>query len=315
MPRPTSAADATKVRVAIVTLDGHLASAVQRAERLLRRELPGLELRLHALAEWSGDPDARERCLEDIEKADIVLATMLFMEDHIQSVLPALQARRDSCDAMVACMSAGDVIKLTRLGDLKMDGEAKGIVGLLKRLRGAKKKGGGAGAQQVAMLRRLPKILRYIPGTAQDLRAYFLTLQYWMSGSDEDVANMVRFLLNRYAAGERAHFKGALNAGEPQIWPDTGLYHPRCKARITERLSDLPKPKGPLKGTVGLLIMRCSRSPVSRWSAAPPTTTSRPPRKRSPGWTSPTSPPTPWSSRAWRPGTSRPTGSPRSRPP
>ncbi|MEJ2014246.1 MAG: magnesium chelatase subunit H [Limibacillus sp.] len=256
MPRPTSAADATKVRVAIVTLDGHLASAVQRAERLLRRELPGLELRLHALAEWSGDPDARERCLEDIEKADIVLATMLFMEDHIQSVLPALQARRDSCDAMVACMSAGDVIKLTRLGDLRMDGEAKGIVGLLKRLRGAKKKGGGAGAQQVAMLRRLPKILRYIPGTAQDLRAYFLTLQYWMSGSDEDVANMVRFLLNRYAAGERAHFKGALNAGEPQIWPDTGLYHPRCKARITERLSDLPKPKGPLKGTVGLLIMR-----------------------------------------------------------
>jgi magnesium chelatase subunit H len=33
------------------------------------------------------------------------------------------------------------------------------------------------------MLRRLPKILRFIPGTAQDVRAYFLTLQYWLAGS------------------------------------------------------------------------------------------------------------------------------------
>ena len=42
----------------------------------------------------------------------IILATMLFMEDHIQAVLPALQARRDQCDAMIGCMSAGEVIRL-----------------------------------------------------------------------------------------------------------------------------------------------------------------------------------------------------------
>ena len=33
------------------------------------------------------------------------------------------------------------------------------------------------------MLRQLPKMLRFIPGTAQDVRAYFLTLQYWLAGS------------------------------------------------------------------------------------------------------------------------------------
>jgi magnesium chelatase subunit H len=32
------------------------------------------------------------------------------------------------------------------------------------------------------------------------VRAYFLTLQYWLSGSDDNVANMVRFLVSRYAA-------------------------------------------------------------------------------------------------------------------
>ena len=49
------------------------------------------------------------------------------------------------------------------------------------------------------MLRRLPKLLRFIPGTAQDVRAYFLTLQYWLAGSEKNLANMVRMLVGRYA--------------------------------------------------------------------------------------------------------------------
>ena len=60
-------------------------------------------------------------------------------------------------------------------------------------------------------LRRLPKILRYIPGVAQDVRAYFVTMQYWLAGSEKNIANAVRFLVDRYAAGPRAHLKGTLN--------------------------------------------------------------------------------------------------------
>ena len=62
---------------------------------------------LHAAAEWGNDPAALERCRADIAQGDIVIATMLFMEDHIQAVLPALQARRDQCDAMVALHVGG----------------------------------------------------------------------------------------------------------------------------------------------------------------------------------------------------------------
>ncbi len=54
------------------------------------------------------------------------------------------------------------------------------------------------------MLRRLPKILRFIPGTAQDVRAYFMTLQYWLAGSEENIAGLVHFLVDRYADGPRA---------------------------------------------------------------------------------------------------------------
>ncbi|MBT8447691.1 MAG: DUF3479 domain-containing protein, partial [Gammaproteobacteria bacterium] len=197
MPKRTSPSKANRdsapaVRVVMITLDRHLASAAQRASKTLRRSIPNLELNFHAATDWNGDADALARCKADIAAGDIIVASMLFIEEHIEAVLPDLQARRDHCDAMVGCVSAGEIIKLTRLGRFTMDGSNKGgMMSLLKRLRGGKNKGSkpgaGAGAQQVAMLRRLPKILRFIPGTAQDVRAYFLTLQYWLAGSEHNV--------------------------------------------------------------------------------------------------------------------------------
>ncbi len=102
---------------------------------------------------------------------------------------------------MICCLSAPEVTKLTRMGAYDMSQPATGFTALLKKLRGNAKPGGNAGASQLKMLRRLPQILRFIPGTAQDVRAYFLSLQYWLAGSDENFLNMVRYLVNRYAAG------------------------------------------------------------------------------------------------------------------
>ena len=245
------------MRVVIVTLDNHLAGAVDRARRALRRELPALDLAFHAAAEWGDDPVAQERCREDIARGDIVIATMLFMEDHIRAVLPALRARRAACDAMVCCMSAGEIVKLTRVGRFDMSAPQSGPLALLKRLRGGQKqRAESSGAKQMAMLRRLPRILRFIPGTAQDVRAYFLTLQYWLAGSDDNVANLVRFLVDRYADGERRVLRGTLKASPPAEYPEVGAYHPRLPARIVDRAEKLPAAPGPSRGTVGLLLMR-----------------------------------------------------------
>ena len=257
MPKPISAADPAPVRVAIVTLDSHLSSAAARAQQALRSEIPGLTISVHAAAEWGEDAAALEHCKADIARADVVIATMLFLQDHIRMVAPALQARREHCDAMVACMSAGEVMKLTRMGRFSMDKEAKGPMALLKRLRG-KKEGAGAnaGAQQMKMLRRVPQILRFIPGPAQDVRAYFLTLQYWLGGSEENMANMVRYLVDRYADGPRRHLRGTLKAAPPGNYPEVGVYHPRLKGRIAEKVEALPKPAQPARGTVGLVLLR-----------------------------------------------------------
>ena len=254
-PKRTSAVEPTPIRVTIVTLDDHLASAVARAETALRRQIPGLSLTLHSAAQWGEDALALERCNEDIAKADIVIATMLFMEDHIQCVLPALQARRDSCDAMVVAMSAGEVAKLTRMGRFTTHSSG-GLRAFLKKLRGKTEKSGVAGAKQMKMLRRIPRLLKFIPGAAQDVRAYLLTLQYWLAGSDDNVVNLVGFLINRYAEGPRKALRGSVKVGDPVEYPEVGVYHPRLKGRMGEDAQAVRALSNGARGTVGVIVMR-----------------------------------------------------------
>ena len=75
---------------------------------------------------------------------------------------------------MVCALSAGEVTKLTRIGQFDMSAPANAAMALLKKLRGPRDKNASSGANQMKMLRRLPKILRFIPGTAQDVRGFGL---------------------------------------------------------------------------------------------------------------------------------------------
>lgn len=240
----------------IVTMDTHLASAVDRARPRLRQHFPGLRLVLHAASEFDGHPERIAQCQDDIAKADILVVGMLFLEDHFLPVLPALQARRDSCDALIALASASEVVKLTRAGSFDMAKPASGPMALLQRLRGKKTTPAAGGASQMRMLRRIPQLLRFIPGGAQDVRAYFMALQYWLGGSDDNMLNLVRSLVDRYADGPRRTLRGRCKPEPPQEYPDVGVYHPRMKGRLSERSADLPGHDGASVPTVGVLVLR-----------------------------------------------------------
>ncbi len=267
-PRRTSVVEimAPAMNVVIVTMDSHLASAAERAHAVLAKSLPGLRLTVHAAAEWGDQPEALARCKADIASAHIVIASMLFLEDHFMPVLADLQARRDHCDAMVCAMSAAEVTRLTRMGGFDMSAPASGALAFLKRLRGKPPgkdgRGASAGAQQMKTLRMLPKILRFIPGTAQDVRAYFLTLQYWLAGSQDNIANMVRLLVERYAEGPRQALRATARPQQPISYPEVGLYHPQMRhagaaGRLATSLDALPlMATTGARGTVGLLLMR-----------------------------------------------------------
>jgi magnesium chelatase subunit H len=267
-PKPISAADAPSrtaaraglpgIRVALITMDSHLVSATERAKRRLVADMPGLQLTLHTAADWASKPEALQHCIDEIARADIIVVTMLFMEEHFLPILPALAARRAACDAMVCAMSAREVVKLTRMGRFDMDKPASGPLSLLKRLRGSKGPPSSGGAQQMKLLRRIPQLLRFVPGTAQDVRAYFLTLQYWLGGSEPNMFNMIRFLVDRYAAGPRQALRGSSPAAAPIDYPEIGCYHPRARPAIAENDAALPAgaTSPAVKGRVGLILLR-----------------------------------------------------------
>ena len=238
-------------RVALVTLDRHAAGPAARAAPRLAQDFPGLQLHIHAAAEWDKDPAALQAAKEDIAAADIVVTSVIFLEDHIKAILPDLQARRDTCDAMVGIIADQEIVQLTRMGDLDMSRPASGAMALLKKLKPASKNR-SAGAGQMKMLRRLPKLLRLIPGKSQDLRAWFLAMQYWLGGSDENIESLIRFLISRYTS--RPEWRGT-HAELPVDYPDVGLYHPDLPGTgITTDLADLPqRGDGP---TVGILMLR-----------------------------------------------------------
>ena len=252
--------DTTPIRLVVVTMDTHFASSFNRSNAALKRDYPGLTWTLHAASEYTGNDALIAKCKADIASADIVLCGMLFLEDHFLPILDDLRARRMHCDAMVCMASATEVTQLTRLGQFDMSKPASGPMALLKKLRGGggkDKKPTTGGAAQMKMLRRLPQLLRFIPGTAQDVRSYFITLQYWLGGSDDNVLNMVRHLIDRGADGPRKSLRGQVKVQPPIDYPEVGVYHPRMAGKFSEEASALPTPNGmAVKGTVGILLLR-----------------------------------------------------------
>lgn len=236
----------------VITLDAHAAGPAARIAPRLAKDFPGIDVSVHAAAEWAENPAALARAKAAVADADIIVANLLFIEEHITAILPDLQRVRDRLDAFVGVIADPQIVKLTRMGDLDMSKPASGAMAFLKKMRGSKEPSASSGERQMALLRRLPKILRWIPGRAQDMRAWFLSMQYWLGGSDDNLEAMIRFLVSRYSANRSWQ---AVKAAAPIDYPDVGLYHPRLKGRITTNLADLPRP-AKVQATVGLLMLR-----------------------------------------------------------
>lgn len=238
--------------IVVVTLDQHAAGPAARVAPRLAKDFPGLTITIHAAAEWAENPAALVRCKADLQTADIIIANLIFIEEHITAIMPDLLAARSRVDAFIGVIADSAIVKLTRMGDLDMSKPASAAMALLKKLKPSAKTSANSGEKQMSMLRRIPKILRWIPGRAQDMRAWFLSMQYWLGGSDDNIEQMVRFLIGRYST--RKDWRGTASKA-PVDYPDVGLYHPRVKGRITTDLAALPRPAG-ATATVGLLMLR-----------------------------------------------------------
>lgn len=252
MTDPVPQNEAGGYSVVIVTLDSHAAGPATRALPRLRRDFPGLRVTILAAAEWAENPAALVKAKAAVLGADLIVANLLFIESHITAILPELVTARARVDGFVGMIADPQIVKLTKMGDLDMSQPASGAMALLKKLRGTKQPSASSGEKQMSMLRRLPKILKYIPGKSQDLRAWFLSMQYWLGGSDDNIEQMIRYLVSRYATNR--NWKG-IKTVAPVEYPEVGLYHPDLPERITTDAAAVPQPADAV-ATVGLLMLR-----------------------------------------------------------
>jgi magnesium chelatase subunit H len=244
------------VRFVVVMLNRHAADALERARRRLVERVPGLDLRVHVATDFESDPDAIERCQADLREAHFVLAAQVFLEQHVRVVTEALDGAPVAPDAVACVLCAAPMSRLTHLGRFSPSGrsEARGWSpkALLQRLRGGRGAGRTAGERQMRQLRRLPKLLRFVPGPAQDLRAFLILLQCWLSGSADNLVTLLGLMIDRYAAGPRERLRGRVDPDDPEVYPDTGVYHPAAGG-MAESEDALPLQGRP---RVGVLVMR-----------------------------------------------------------
>ena len=82
----------------MLTLDAHSIGSVERIKSRFSKIYPELEIIVHAAASWEEDPSSLLKTKEDLAKANMVLITLVFLEDHISAILPDLKKAREKCD-------------------------------------------------------------------------------------------------------------------------------------------------------------------------------------------------------------------------
>ncbi len=244
------------MRFVFLTIDATQATALREAKELLQQnDGIDLSLGLYNAPSLHGDEDWR-RLAQDIDRADFVFGAMLFGEEYVRPLTGLLSGA--SCPVCIV-MSNPALIQCTRLGKFVIQSrQEEREAGVMQKLMGAfrPRHGQGEGQRQLKLVRGMSKLLKYLPGKANDIHTYIAVHQYWTHCSPENLYRMLCMFITRYVPD----YLGKLPVHDPHIYPDSAAFHPDAPAPFGS-LSDYRKwqrsRKRKLdKGTVGLLSLR-----------------------------------------------------------
>ena len=232
--RRVSPAEDNKHKVVIkavyVVLEPQYQNSLTEAAKLINQiQGPiGIELNGYLIEELRDDNNYND-FVEDISKADIFIASLIFIEDLAQKVVDAVSPYKNKLKASVIFPSMPEVMRLNKLGSFSMSqlGQSKSIIGdLIKK----KKEADGASFQDsmLKLLNTLPSILKYLPvEKAQDARTFILSFQYWLGGTTENIKNLLLMLSEKYVVSEEIKQQlDEFNIQDPETFPDLGIWHP-----------------------------------------------------------------------------------------
>ncbi|MEQ9670365.1 magnesium chelatase subunit H [Coleofasciculus sp. G2-EDA-02] len=212
------------LKVVYVVLEPQYQSALSAAVHSINQNQPDIAIDMSGyLIEELRDPQNYEAFQQDIAKANIFIASLIFIEDLADKVVDAVQPHRDRLDAAVVFPSMPQVMRLNKLGSFSMAqlGQSKSAIAQFMKKR-KEKSGSSFQDGMLKLLQTLPKVLKYMPiDKAQDARNFMLSFQYWLGGSSQNLENFLLMLADKYVLkGRTLEFK------DPVVYPDMGLWHP-----------------------------------------------------------------------------------------
>ncbi len=256
------------LKVVYVVLEPQYQSSLSAAIDNINQNNPDIAIEISGyLIEELRSPENYEDFKRDIAEANIVIASLIFIEDLAEKVVNAVKPHRDNLDAIIVFPSMPEVMRLNKMGSFSMAqlGQSKSAIAQFMRKR---KENSGASFQDgmLKLLRTLPKVLKYMPsGKAQDARNFMLSFQYWLGGSADNLENFFLMLAHKYVFKDLYKDK-QIEYKDPVVYPDMGIWHPLAPKMfedVEEYLtwhkmrSDISEDaKDPLAPCVGLVLQR-----------------------------------------------------------
>ncbi|GBF84397.1 magnesium chelatase subunit H [Aphanothece sacrum] len=256
------------LKVVYVVLEPQYQSSLSAAVNAINKNNPNLAIEISGyLIEELRNPENYEDFKRDVAKANLFIASLIFIEDLADKVVEAVQPHRDNLDAVVVFPSMPQVMRLNKLGSFSMAqlGQSKSAIAQFMRKR---KENSGAGFQDamLKLLRTLPQVLKYLPvEKAQDARNFMLSFQYWLGGSSENLENFLLMLAHKYSYQELLKDQ-KVEYKDPVVYLDMGIWHPLSMKMFEDVPSYLKwfnsrtdisdELKDPLAPCVGLILQR-----------------------------------------------------------
>ncbi len=223
------------VKVVYVVLEAQYQSALTAAVKSINANNPNVAVEISGyLIEELRSPENYEAFCDDVARANIFIASLIFIEDLAEKVVAAVQPHRDRLDAAVVFPSMPPVMRLNKLGTFSMAqlGQSKSVIGEFMKKR-KQQNGSGFEDAMLKLLRTLPNVLKFLPvEKAQDARSFMLSFQYWLGGSPENLENFLLMLADKYvfktdkSGRDQSIEKIDLDYAEPVTYPDMGIWHP-----------------------------------------------------------------------------------------
>eukprot|EP00741_Cyanophora_paradoxa_P011184 tig00020554_g10804.t1 len=253
------------VKVVYVVLEAQYQGALSEAVRNINATNKDVCVEIHGyLIEELRNAQNYEEFKRNLQDANIFIGSLIFIEELAEKIVAAVEPVRDRLDACVVFPSMPQVMRLNKLGNFSLAqlGQSKSAIASFMRKR-REKAGSGFEEGMLKLLRTLPKVLKYLPSDkAQDARNFMMSLQYWIGGNPENLANFLLLVTDKYVTS----IDSTLQYEEPQVYPDQGIWHPRAP-KLFEDIEEylawyntaevVPAAcRNPTAPTVGLILQR-----------------------------------------------------------